>query len=200
MTCTPKLGFISTLTSPTTAWNPFTRNLTLGSQGSDVTALQNILISQSYLGAGYDTGYFGHLTEGALVKFQLAHGISPASGYYGSKTRAYIADMERSTVAPPTSASAPIIVPVSTSTTPSTAFTRDLTLGSTGSDVLALQQYLNTHGYVITTTGPGSPGNESDYFGPKTQSALAKFQKTNGIKPALGYFGPITRTYIANHQ
>jgi len=48
--------------------NTFTRDLTIGSQGSDVTGLQNFLISKSYLGSGYNTGYFGSLTQKALIK------------------------------------------------------------------------------------------------------------------------------------
>jgi len=75
--------------------------------------------------------------------------------------------------------------------------TRDLTLGSTGSDVQCLQQYLNSKGHTVNTSGAGSPGNESTYFGALSQSALAKFQAANGISPAAGYFGPITRSAIA---
>jgi hypothetical protein len=87
----------------------------------------------------------------------------------------------------------------STATTSTTYnFTRDLTLGSTGEDVKALQQYLNAAGYTVAATGAGSVGNESTYFGSLTQAALAKFQAANGISPAAGYFGPITRAKIAS--
>lgn len=75
-------------------------------------------------------------------------------------------------------------------------FYRNLTLGSHGEDVLALQKYLNTHGSVLATSGPGSSGNETTYFGPITQKALASFQSAHSILPASGYFGPITRAYI----
>ncbi len=71
-------------------------------------------------------------------------------------------------------------------------FTRNLTVGSTGDDVKALQQFLNAKGYQIASTGAGSLGNESTYFGGLTKAALAKFQAANGISPAVGYFGPIT--------
>jgi len=77
--------------------------------------------------------------------------------------------------------------------TTSYAFTRELTVGAKGADVLALQEYLNTHGFVIAASGPGSPGNESTYFGKATQAALAKWQKAQGITPAAGYFGAKTR-------
>jgi len=73
------------------------------------------------------------------------------------------------------------------------AFVRNLELGMSGADVKALQVYLNTHGYVIASSGAGSPGNETTKFGGATKAALIKFQKANGITPAAGYFGPKTR-------
>jgi peptidoglycan hydrolase-like protein with peptidoglycan-binding domain len=74
-------------------------------------------------------------------------------------------------------------------------FTRDLSLRSIGSDVKALQFFLNAHGYEIAKLGPGSPGHETTLFGSLTKKALMKFQKTNGI-PNTGYFGPTTRGVI----
>jgi len=79
------------------------------------------------------------------------------------------------------------------------SFTRNLALGSTGADAKSLQVWLNAHGYPIVASGPGSLGNETDYFGPATRSALAAFQAKNGISPASGYFGPITRNFISSH-
>ncbi len=72
-------------------------------------------------------------------------------------------------------------------------FTRDLTLGSTGEDVRALQVWMNANGFLVATAGPGSKGNETTYFGGLTRTALAKWQASVGIAPAVGYFGPITR-------
>lgn len=77
-------------------------------------------------------------------------------------------------------------------------FTRNLTLGSTGADVKALQQFLNANGAVVATSGAGSVGNESQYFGSLTQKALAAWQAANGVSPAVGYFGPISRAKIAS--
>ena len=70
-----------------------------------------------------------------------------------------------------------------------------MTIGSTGSDVKALQVFLNTHGFTVASSGNGSLGNESTYFGPATKAALVKFQKDHGIT-ATGFFGPLTRTAI----
>lgn len=75
-------------------------------------------------------------------------------------------------------------------------FTRDLTVGSTGPDVITLQKFLNTRGYVVATAGAGSPGMETSYFGPLTRSAVSRYQAANGIMPTAGYFGPITRARV----
>ena len=75
-------------------------------------------------------------------------------------------------------------------------FSRDLKLGMRGEDVIELQRYLNHRGFTVAKEGAGSPGKETDYFGPKTKAALARFQKSHGISPANGYLGPITRNYI----
>lgn len=79
------------------------------------------------------------------------------------------------------------------------SFNRDLDVGATGDDVKALQVWLNTHGYVITTSGPGASGSETTTFGMLTKAALAKFQASVGISPAAGFFGPKTRAYLAAH-
>lgn len=75
-------------------------------------------------------------------------------------------------------------------------FMRDLELGSEGDDVKALQVYLNANGFYVAASGAGSVGQETTYFGPATQEALARFQRAKGISPAVGFFGVITRTFI----
>jgi hypothetical protein len=56
------------------------------------------------------------------------------------------------------------------------ALTRDLILGTISPEVKALQIMLNTHGYVLTNDGPGSPGQETTKFGSLTREAVRKFQ------------------------
>ena len=88
---------------------------------------------------------------------------------------------------------------VTTGSVTSTAvsvFKSNLTIGSLGSEVKALQEFLNARGYTIAASGPGSPGNETTRFGALTKAALAKYQKAKGITPAVGYFGPMTRTAV----
>ncbi|HEU0080405.1 MAG TPA: peptidoglycan-binding domain-containing protein [Candidatus Paceibacterota bacterium] len=59
----------------------FSKDLTVGSSGADVTALQNAI------GVSPATGYFGSITKAAVVSWQKAHGV-PATGYVGPLTRA----------------------------------------------------------------------------------------------------------------
>lgn len=76
-----------------------------------------------------------------------------------------------------------------TGSTGSTTFTMDLTIGSTGAEVTALQNWLISQGQSI-------PAGATGYFGTQTQAALAAWQAANGIAPAVGYFGPITRAKV----
>jgi hypothetical protein len=74
-----------------------------------------------------------------------------------------------------------------------TTFTRSLTIGSTGADVMALQKFLNmSASTMVASSGAGSPGMETSTFGPATKAAVMKFQTANGISPVSGYFGPLT--------
>jgi peptidoglycan hydrolase-like protein with peptidoglycan-binding domain len=69
-------------------------------------------------------------------------------------------------------------------------------VGSTGSDVLELQQLLNQWGYTITDSGSGSPGHETDYLGSLTAKAVMKFQAANHISPVSGFVGAHTRAKL----
>lgn len=87
-------------------------------------------------------------------------------------------------------------IPAGASGAVSGSFTRDLTLGSTGADVTALQSILisaNSGSAARALAEAGATG----YFGPITQRALAEYQGGKGISPAVGYFGPITRGALA---
>jgi len=83
---------------------------------------------------------------------------------------------------------------------PTANFTRDLALGSRGEDVRNLQIFLNTQGFTVSNQGVGSKGNETDYFGPATHSAVIRFQNYYrddiltpvGLRSGTGYFGPST--------
>ena len=88
-----QMGTTSSATMATPSYT-FSKDLTLGSKGADVTALQQILINGGYLtGVTAPTGYFGALTQKALAAFQSAKGIAPAAGYFGPKTMAFVNSM-----------------------------------------------------------------------------------------------------------
>ncbi len=165
-------------------------DLELGSSGADVVTVQRFLILKApgsaavKLAAAGATGYFGAVTQSALIEYQRSVGITPADGYYGPATRAYV------------EAGAVPSTPNNSSAAPA-AFTRDLKRGTAGDDVRQLQKVLNAKGFLVATTGVGSVGLESTYFGPATAAAVIRFQKARSITPAVGYVGPITRAALA---
>lgn len=64
--------------------------------------------------------------------------------------------------------------------------------GQTGDSVVLLQKELNMSADTqIAQAGPGSPGQETSYFGPATLAAVKKFQLKSGIE-TTGYVGPLT--------
>jgi peptidoglycan hydrolase-like protein with peptidoglycan-binding domain len=97
----------NTLPQTTTKPNPtnsilssssFTRNLKLGMKGLDVKLLQQFLnthgfpVSKKGVGSkGKETTKFGPATRSALIKYQKAKKITPASGYFGARTRSALA-------------------------------------------------------------------------------------------------------------
>lgn len=78
-----------------------------------------------------------------------------------------------------------------TSVMTTSKFARNLTVGSSGDDVVALQTWLEQKGFLVMPIGV-----TKGYFGGITKAALAKYQISVGINPAVGYFGPITRGKI----
>lgn len=64
----------------------FLRDLYVGVRGSDVGALQDILIQKGFLTKGSNSGYFGAATRRALIKYQRSVGLT-GTGYFGSATR-----------------------------------------------------------------------------------------------------------------
>ncbi|MFM2383619.1 MAG: trimeric autotransporter adhesin [Candidatus Parcubacteria bacterium] len=86
-----------------------------------------------------------------------------------------------------------VVAPAAASaqTSASYTFNTNLTIGSRGADVVALQSFLETKGLLTIPAGVAK-----GYFGSMTRSALAAYQTMKGIKPAAGYFGPITRAAV----
>lgn len=85
----------------------YTTNLTVGSRGADVVALQSFLVAKGFLTmpAGVAMGYFGGLTKSSLAAYQSSKGITPAAGYFGPITRAAV--MAEGSVTTPTTPATP---------------------------------------------------------------------------------------------
>jgi hypothetical protein len=85
---------------------------------------------------------------------------------------------------------------------------RVLTSGSSGSDVKALQKFLNALGFTVAAKGAGSPGQETTFFGPATTRAIIKFQeayadeilKPLGLKKGTGVLGAATMKKMQEMQ
>ena len=69
------------------------------------------------------------------------------------------------------------------------AFNTNLTVGSTGADVVALQTWLMANGYSIPAL---SAGTAKGYFGSQTKTAVQAYQTAKSI-PSTGFVGPLTR-------
>ena len=74
------------------------RDLYRGVSGEDVRTLQRLLNANGFTVAetgsgspGNETTYFGPATEAAVIRFQIARGITPSVGYVGPLTRAALA-------------------------------------------------------------------------------------------------------------
>lgn len=155
--------------------------LKVGSQGSNVTLMQQYLnkIRASYPSIPLiaEDGIFGSKTREAVVAFQRLFGLTP-DGIIGSDTWKSIVDVSNRN-APTISIQYPNSL---------------LQVGSRGSNVLLMQQYLNTIGTIHSSI----PRLTADgIFGNKTKSAVIAFQKLFGLSQD-GIIGPNTWSAIVN--
>lgn len=123
---------------------------------------------------GLVTGYYGSRTAAAISRLQEKYNF-PVTGEAGPATRAKLQLLAR--------------VPRIQDESVAATFERDLSLGMQGDDVSQLQQFLVDAGQYPEALVTG-------FFGPLTQQALARFQKTHDISPASGYFGSVTRSRV----
>ena len=192
VTTTPVTSVVPTDNAASAVCKDLTRMLRLGVTGTDVKSLQ-ILLSISA------DGSFGPGTDRAVRAYQSTHALN-VDGIVGPLTyakmkAAYCAVSVGSGTNGTSTPTVPVSVQPSTttvSTTHSSSFPRVLKQGMTGADVMLLQKLLNKGvGTQIVVTGPGSPGMETNLFGPATTAAVKKFQLKFGL-PADGIVGPQT--------
>lgn len=91
--------FVYTTDTTKSATTPatFTKDLYLGVSDPQVRLLQEWLNTHGYSVArcgagstGQETQYYGALTQAAVRKYQIAHGIHPTAGYFGPLTRSAV--------------------------------------------------------------------------------------------------------------
>ncbi len=175
----------------------FLRNLRMGMSGEDVKCLQKILKEEEVYPEGKITGYFGPLTFNAVIRFQEKYkdeilapwGLKKGTGFVGETTRKKLNQILGKTF-------------VERSICEGVSFSRNLRFGSFGKDVKCLQYILNQDPKTkLANSGPGSPGNETFFFGPKTFDAVIRFQEKYkkeilapwGLEKGTGFVGPTTR-------
>ncbi len=128
--------------------------------------------------------------SGVAIAFSLAIGaaVAPASAATVDDLMAQITAL---------TAQLNALKGTSGSTMTTGSFNTDLSMGMTNADVKMLQMVLNKSAdTMVASSGAGSPGMESTYFGAKTKAAVIKFQAKNKISPASGYVGPKTRALL----
>lgn len=172
----------SEVTPPTV----LTQTLDLDMRGKEVTILQEFLQKNGWgiPDDGPVTGYFGKVTQKALINFQKAQGLEPV-GSLGPKTRDLINSLLGKSPKAVAKSSPETTAPVSTK-----KLTQELNLGSKGQEVIILQEFLQKNGWGIPDDGP-----VTGYFGKVTMKALLNFQKAKGLA-AVGIVGSQTRELI----
>lgn len=139
------------------------RTLRVGDFGADVRSLQRFLGRNGLYPFAVD-GKYGQDTVEAVATYQRIRGL-PATGIADEETLADM-DFDFLPAATPTAAAAPI-----TGQQPS-LLSGNLVPGSTGSDVIALQQRLNRFGIPVFVDG---------VYGFETQQGVRTYQRVQGL-------------------
>lgn len=172
----------------------FLKDLSRGNEGEDVMTLQKFLaLDKEIYPEGIASGFFGPATERAVKRFQAKYGILQV-GRVGPATREKIKMVSSST-------STPVPAPAINTAPVTAVFTKILSKGTSGDEVVNLQKTLNKDPDTqVAAEGTGSVGNESSVFGSLTEKAVQKFQVKYGIAnpgdSGYGTVGPKTRAKL----
>jgi hypothetical protein len=151
------------------------------------------------------------LIAGMIAVATLFGGVSGASAATAEELAAQITALQSQLASLQGQLGTTTTTTTTTSTTTSIgacagiSFTRNLTLGSTGTDVKCLQALLNESADTqVALTGVGSKGSETEYFGGLTKTAVIKFQNKFaaevltpvGLTSGTGFVGAQTRVKL----
>lgn len=91
-----------------------------------------------------------------------------------------------------------VSVPKANAEYPNILAGQNMTIGSTGQGVVVLQGLMSELGYLSVPSGI-----PFGYYGSMTRDAVAKYQASTNVTPAVGYYGPVTKVSMysdfANH-
>ncbi|MEL6554135.1 MAG: peptidoglycan-binding protein [Cyanobacteria bacterium J06621_11] len=142
-----------------------TRSLGTGSQGADVRVLQRYLSREGLYPFVID-GFYGQETANAVATYQRIRDL-PATGQADEET---LSDMGFDFL--PRAANNSIPLPPSPSQSVGSVRSGSLGPGSTGDDVVALQQRLNDLGFLVRVDGD---------YGFETQQAVRTYQRVQDL-------------------
>ena len=145
-----------------------TRVLKRGVSGEDVRQVQEKLIQLGYLDDVAD-GAFGGNTEAAVIAFQEASGLSEPDGMVGNWTMGKLREASAGSNSGDPGSSDKLTI------------SETLKVGSTGSEVKAVQQRLYELGYLDAVP--------DGIYGNKTKAAVEEFQINNGLGYSDGMVG-----------
>ena len=170
------------------------RSLLYGSTGSDVLAMQKVLLQLGYA-VGPADGEFGSQTENAVYAFQRDHGLI-VDGWVGDQTWDILRKLTDS-VSRISQGTGSSTASAQTGSNVSLSIYRDLSIGSNGNDVRDLQKALEALGFDV--------GGVDGQFGNRTNEAVLAFQRKynlyvdgvvgqytiSSMKKALGALAPV---------
>ena len=184
----------------------WTRNLRVGDVGPDVTALFDALSRENLTINIMATDSFNELLASAVVGFQekyvsdilAPHGLTRGTGYVGPTTRAKLNALYGCNSSG-TGVVGGVVSDVATNLSQNCyIFSTNLAVGSRGTEVTKLQNFLIRNGFDIPAIT--REGADKGYFGGGTQNALRQYQASKGINESQSfggsYFGPLTRASV----
>lgn len=177
----------------------FPTDIYYGSEGTDVTEMQNYLVEWGYLTEA--NGFYGSDTAQAIFNFQMDYDIISdpeelGAGHFGPQTRRKFEELITNGAdehAVKLQKGRSLMAKYPDLFEEEELFASAITLGDSGETVRHLQAELVTLGFLrIAPTG---------YFGETTEHALFKFQQSQGIiasadESGAGYLGPQTREVL----